>query len=152
LNTGYQRKYAIRLLNVPPPGKKLVKRVRWRGLSYGHQTLSILAAVRRRVILGRCGRRRYYRSGCPGFANDSVSTPKRRGNRRGSPLGRFLLDDGHAGGRLPGMLDCPAPGRDAHACCPTSVRSNFGVPSDHARRALHRMRRRPILVMALWER
>ena len=46
LNIGYHRKYAIRLLNGPSPGKNLMKRVRWRGLSYGHQTLSILAAVR----------------------------------------------------------------------------------------------------------
>ncbi len=47
LNTGYHRKYAIRLLNGPAPGKPSpgVGRMRRRGLSYGQETLSILAAV-----------------------------------------------------------------------------------------------------------
>ncbi|MFY9527693.1 MAG: hypothetical protein WAR24_02180, partial [Candidatus Acidiferrales bacterium] len=46
LHTGYHRKYAIRLLNGPPPGKQpQQQRVRRRGLSYGHQVLSILTAV-----------------------------------------------------------------------------------------------------------
>ncbi len=47
LNTGYNRKYAIRLLNGPPPGKRSRRagRARRRRLSYGHQTLSILTAV-----------------------------------------------------------------------------------------------------------
>src|SRR5574337_284666 len=45
LNTGYHRKYAIRLLHGPPPGKQPVRRPRRRGLSYGPQTLSILTAV-----------------------------------------------------------------------------------------------------------
>ncbi len=47
LNTGYHRKYAIRLLNGPPPGKQpyRVGRTKRRGLSYGQETLSILAAV-----------------------------------------------------------------------------------------------------------
>jgi hypothetical protein len=46
LNTGYHRKYAIRLLNGPPPGKQPPQqRVRRRGLSDGHQVLSILTAV-----------------------------------------------------------------------------------------------------------
>ena len=47
LNTGYNRKYAIRLLNGPPPGKQPHRagRTRRRGLSYGYQTLAILAAV-----------------------------------------------------------------------------------------------------------
>ncbi len=47
LNTGYHRKYAIRLLNGPAPGKQpdRVGRTKRRGLSYGHETLSILAAV-----------------------------------------------------------------------------------------------------------
>ncbi len=45
LNTGYHRKYAIRLLNGPPPGKQPARAARRRGLSYGHQTLSILTAV-----------------------------------------------------------------------------------------------------------
>ncbi len=45
LTTGYHRKYAIRLLNGPPPGKRPDRQLRRRGLSYGHQTLSILAAV-----------------------------------------------------------------------------------------------------------
>ena len=47
LNTGYHRKYAIRLLNGPPSGKQSRRagRARRRGRSYGHQTLSILTAV-----------------------------------------------------------------------------------------------------------
>ena len=47
LNTGYHRKYAIRLRNGPPPGKQSRRagRARRRGRSYGHQTLSILTAV-----------------------------------------------------------------------------------------------------------
>jgi len=47
VNTGYHRKYAIRLLNGPPPGKQWrgASRTRRRGLSYGPETLSILAAV-----------------------------------------------------------------------------------------------------------
>ncbi len=45
LNTGYNRKYAIRLLNGPPPGKGPDRQVRRRGLSYGHPVLSILTAV-----------------------------------------------------------------------------------------------------------
>src|SRR5712692_4616564 len=47
VNTGYHRKYAIRLLNGPPPGKRPGGggRTRRRGLSYGPETLSILAAV-----------------------------------------------------------------------------------------------------------
>jgi transposase InsO family protein len=44
LNTGYHRKYAIRVLNGTPPGKQ-PRRRRRRGLSYGHEVLSILAAV-----------------------------------------------------------------------------------------------------------
>ena len=44
-NTGYNRKYAIRRLNGPPPGKE-PKRVRpARRPSYGHQLLMILAAI-----------------------------------------------------------------------------------------------------------
>lgn len=47
LNTRYHRKYAIRLLNGPAPGKRSrdAGHARRRGWSYGHQTLSILAAV-----------------------------------------------------------------------------------------------------------
>ncbi len=47
LNTHYHRKYAIRLLNGPPPGKQSHRagRARRRGLSYGHQALAILTAV-----------------------------------------------------------------------------------------------------------
>ena len=45
LNTGYHRKYAIRLLNGPPPGKQPVGRARRRALRYGQETLSILTAV-----------------------------------------------------------------------------------------------------------
>ena len=46
LNTRSNRKYAIRLLNGPPPGKQPAGRARRRGLRCGHQTLSILTAVR----------------------------------------------------------------------------------------------------------
>src|SRR6266849_332172 len=47
LNTHYHRKYAIRLLNGPAPGKRSrdAGHARRRGCSYGPQTLSILAAV-----------------------------------------------------------------------------------------------------------
>jgi hypothetical protein len=45
LTTGYHRKYAIRILNGPPPGKRLARRERRRGLSYGHELLSILTSV-----------------------------------------------------------------------------------------------------------
>ncbi len=45
LNTGYNRKYAICLLNGPPPGKQPTRRPQRRGLSYGHQVLSILTAI-----------------------------------------------------------------------------------------------------------
>ena len=45
MNTGYNRKYAIRLLNGPPPGKQAERRPRGRGPRYGPQVLSILAAI-----------------------------------------------------------------------------------------------------------
>jgi transposase InsO family protein len=46
LNTGYNRKYAIRLLNGPPPGREPEQRSRrGRGLSYGQEVLAILIAV-----------------------------------------------------------------------------------------------------------
>ena len=45
LNTGYKRKYAIRLLNGPPPGKEVERRPRGRRPRYGQQVLSILAAI-----------------------------------------------------------------------------------------------------------
>ena len=45
LNTGYNRKYAIRLLNGPPPGKQAARRPRGRRPRYGSQLLSILAAI-----------------------------------------------------------------------------------------------------------
>src|SRR6266852_2179931 len=45
VNTSYHRKYAIRLLNGPRPGKGPEKGVRRRGYSYGPQALSILAEV-----------------------------------------------------------------------------------------------------------
>ena len=46
-NTGYHRKYAIRLLNGPPPGRAQPGRVRrrWRSPSYGTTALSVLQAV-----------------------------------------------------------------------------------------------------------
>ena len=52
-NTGYNRKYAIRLLNGAPPGRE---RGRARRVSYGHQVLSILAAVWEAAgyLPGRC--------------------------------------------------------------------------------------------------
>jgi len=45
VNTGYNRKYAIRLFNGPPPGRQAERGVRRRGNSYGQQVLSVLAAV-----------------------------------------------------------------------------------------------------------
>jgi len=43
LNTGYHRKYAIRLLNGPPPGKRVEARPRGRKPRYGQQVVSLLA-------------------------------------------------------------------------------------------------------------
>ena len=45
LNTGYHRKYAIRLLNGPPPGKRGEGRSRGRKPRYGPAVISLLAAV-----------------------------------------------------------------------------------------------------------
>ena len=45
MTTGYHRKYAIRVLNGPPPEQRPERRARRRGLSYGHQVLSILTTV-----------------------------------------------------------------------------------------------------------
>ena len=57
LSTGYDQKYAIRLLNGPPPAKLPKPRVRGRRLSYGQQVLGILRQfVKRQVIPGRCDR------------------------------------------------------------------------------------------------
>jgi transposase InsO family protein len=44
-NTGYHRKYAIRLLNGPRPEKRRTRRERRRGLSYSPETLAVLTAV-----------------------------------------------------------------------------------------------------------
>jgi len=44
-NTGYHRKYAIRLLNGPRPEKRRKVRERRRGVSYGPEMLAILTAV-----------------------------------------------------------------------------------------------------------
>ena len=44
-NTGYHRKYAIRLLNGPPPEKQRTPRQRRRGLTYHQETLAVLTAV-----------------------------------------------------------------------------------------------------------
>ena len=44
-NTGYHRKYAIRLLNGPRPEKRPRQRERRRGLSYSRETLAVLTAV-----------------------------------------------------------------------------------------------------------
>ncbi len=45
LTTRYHRKYAIRILNGPPPGKRPARPERRRGLSYGHELQSILTSV-----------------------------------------------------------------------------------------------------------
>jgi transposase InsO family protein len=45
VTTGYNRKYAIRLLNGPPPGKERVRRPREHKPQYGKQVISVLAAV-----------------------------------------------------------------------------------------------------------
>jgi len=44
-NTGYHRKYAIRLLNGPPPEKQRPQRERRRRPSYSQEMLAVLAAV-----------------------------------------------------------------------------------------------------------
>ena len=44
-NTGYHRKYAIRLLNGPRPERHWKSRKRRRGLSYGAETVAVLTAV-----------------------------------------------------------------------------------------------------------
>ena len=45
VTTGYNRKYAIRLLNGPVPEKKRPRRVRGRKLRYGKQVMAVLTAV-----------------------------------------------------------------------------------------------------------
>jgi hypothetical protein len=45
LTTNYNRKYAIRLLNGPPPGQRREKKPRGRKPRYGQQVISILAVV-----------------------------------------------------------------------------------------------------------
>src|ERR1039458_10822316 len=45
LNTGYHRKYAIRLLNGPPPGKREEARPRGRRPQYSPAVVTLLAAV-----------------------------------------------------------------------------------------------------------
>ncbi len=44
-NTGYNRKYAIRRLNGPPPGKKQERSRAARRASYGHRVMMILGAI-----------------------------------------------------------------------------------------------------------
>ena len=44
-NTGYHRKYAIRLLNGPPPSRARQNRRRPRSPSYGPAVVSVLAAM-----------------------------------------------------------------------------------------------------------
>ena len=44
-NTGYHRKYAIRLLNGPRPENRRIRRERRRGVSYHCETLAVLTAV-----------------------------------------------------------------------------------------------------------
>ena len=56
LNTGYHRKYAIRLLNGPPPGRHEEAPARGRKPRYGSAVVSLLAAVwEAGGIPGRCG-------------------------------------------------------------------------------------------------
>ena len=45
LNTGYHRKYAIRLLNGPPPGRHVEAPARGRKPRYNSSVVSVLAAV-----------------------------------------------------------------------------------------------------------
>lgn len=45
VTTGYNRKYAIRLLNGPAPEKKRPRRVRGRKLRYGKEVMAVLTAV-----------------------------------------------------------------------------------------------------------
>ena len=45
LTAGYNRKYAIRLLNGPPPEKRRIKRARGRKARYGQTVMAVLAAV-----------------------------------------------------------------------------------------------------------
>jgi transposase InsO family protein len=45
VTTGYNRKYAIRLLNGPAPERKRPRRVRGRKLRYGKEVMAVLAAV-----------------------------------------------------------------------------------------------------------
>ncbi len=55
LNTHYNRKYAIRLLNGPPP-EKVRRARRQRRATYGHRSpRSWRRFGRRRVTHGRCG-------------------------------------------------------------------------------------------------
>ena len=67
LTTGYHRKYAIRILNGPAPGKRPDRPVRKRGLSYGHELLSDDGVALRRV------------SGNPGLpgVDQSIPSPPR---------------------------------------------------------------------------
>ena len=44
-NTGYHRKYAIRLLSGPPPEKRRPRRERRRGVTYSQEMLAVLTAV-----------------------------------------------------------------------------------------------------------
>lgn len=67
-NTGYHRKYAIRLLNGPRPEKWQARRERRRGLSYSQEMLALLTAVWRR-LLGQYGSRHSCRCGSRGFAS-----------------------------------------------------------------------------------
>ena len=46
LNTGYHRKYAIRLLKGPPPGKREEARPRGRKPQYSREVVTVLAAIR----------------------------------------------------------------------------------------------------------
>ena len=45
MNTGYNRKYAIRLLNGPPPEQPRAARERRRGLTYSPETQRVLTEV-----------------------------------------------------------------------------------------------------------
>ncbi|PYV27574.1 MAG: hypothetical protein DMG27_03550 [Acidobacteria bacterium] len=67
-NTGYHRKYAIRLLSGPPPERKRAVVRRPRTPSYSPAVVSVLAAVwaAAAAIPGRCASKRCCRSGSPG--------------------------------------------------------------------------------------
>lgn len=67
---GYQRKYALRLLNGPPPQKPQQKR-RARTCTYGSRVIGILSAIWETAgaIPGQYGSKPCCLCGCPGQKN-----------------------------------------------------------------------------------